>query len=151
MARLIDADELIEIAHRIRLDSRERIEQMIESAPTVDIDAITESHEQIGYDKGFRDGYAEALEVTDENEPKRHGQWIISEDRYFKTCSKCGAEVDVSMGLGIFVDGDEVDEMNYCPSCGAIMDEDRDYEHAVEQLEHNMTFEPTYNTEDGSM
>lgn len=36
MARLIDADELIEIAHRIRLDSRERIEQMIESAPTVD-------------------------------------------------------------------------------------------------------------------
>ena len=36
MARLIDADELIEIAHRIRLDSRERIERMIESAPTVD-------------------------------------------------------------------------------------------------------------------
>ena len=34
--RLIDADELIEIAHRIRLDSRERIERMIESAPTVD-------------------------------------------------------------------------------------------------------------------
>ena len=36
MARLIDADELIEIAHRIRLGSRERIERMIESAPTVD-------------------------------------------------------------------------------------------------------------------
>ena len=34
--RLIDADELIEIAHRIRLDSRERIERMIDSAPTVD-------------------------------------------------------------------------------------------------------------------
>lgn len=34
--RLIDADELIEVAHRIRLDSRERIEQMIESAPKVD-------------------------------------------------------------------------------------------------------------------
>ena len=36
MERLVDADELIEVAHRIRLDSRERIEQMIESAPTVD-------------------------------------------------------------------------------------------------------------------
>ena len=34
--RLIDADELIEIAHRIRLDSRERIEQMIERAPTIE-------------------------------------------------------------------------------------------------------------------
>lgn len=34
--RLIDADELIETAHRIRLDSRERIEQMIESAPTIE-------------------------------------------------------------------------------------------------------------------
>lgn len=34
--RLIDADELIEIAHRIRLDSREQIERMIETAPTVD-------------------------------------------------------------------------------------------------------------------
>ena len=33
--RLIDADELIERAHRDRLDSRELIEQMIESAPTV--------------------------------------------------------------------------------------------------------------------
>lgn len=33
--RLIDADELIERAHRERLDSRELIEQMIESAPTV--------------------------------------------------------------------------------------------------------------------
>ena len=33
--RLIDADALIERAHRERLDSRELIEQMIESAPTV--------------------------------------------------------------------------------------------------------------------
>ena len=32
----------------------------IEALPTVDIDAITESHEKIGYDKGFREGYAQA-------------------------------------------------------------------------------------------
>ena len=32
----------------------------IDELPTVDIDAITESHEKIGYDKGFRDGYAQA-------------------------------------------------------------------------------------------
>ena len=42
--RLVDADELIEIAHRIRLDSRERIEQMIESAPTVDAEPVRHGH-----------------------------------------------------------------------------------------------------------
>lgn len=36
--RLIDADGLIERAHRERLDSRELIEQMIESAPTVAVE-----------------------------------------------------------------------------------------------------------------
>jgi hypothetical protein len=33
--RLIDADELIEHAWRDRLDSRERIAEMIENAPTI--------------------------------------------------------------------------------------------------------------------
>lgn len=33
--RLVDADELIEKAYRERLDSRELIAQMIESAPTI--------------------------------------------------------------------------------------------------------------------
>lgn len=54
----------------------------------------------------------------------RHGRWTLSEDRYWKTCSECGAVVDVSMGLGIFVDDIEVDEMDYCPNCGAKMDEE---------------------------
>lgn len=40
MPRLIDAVELIEVAHRERLDSRERIERMIESAPTVDAEPV---------------------------------------------------------------------------------------------------------------
>lgn len=63
--------------------------------------------------------------------PVKHGRWSLSEDRYWKTCSECGAEVDVSMGLGIYIDDIEVNEMNYCPFCGAKMDEERiedDYE-----------------------
>ena len=36
MMRLIDADELTDRAYRERLDSRERIAQLIEAAPTID-------------------------------------------------------------------------------------------------------------------
>ena len=38
--RLISADDLIERAYRLRLDDRERVAQMIESAPTVDADPV---------------------------------------------------------------------------------------------------------------
>ena len=51
----------------------------------------------------------------------RTGHWILSEDRYWKTCSECGADVDVSLGLGLFVDNDEVSEKCFCPNCGADM------------------------------
>lgn len=43
-------------------------ELVIASMPTVDVveqkdlDAITEAHERAGYDRGFRDGYAQAIE-----------------------------------------------------------------------------------------
>lgn len=80
--RLIDADELIEIAHRIRLDSRERIERMIESAPTVD--------------------------------PVRHGHWTDRAKSILglptEACSECA---EWSIGY----------EKDYCPNCGAKMDE----------------------------
>lgn len=36
MMRLIDADELTDRAYRERLDSRELVAQMIESAPSID-------------------------------------------------------------------------------------------------------------------
>jgi len=49
------------------------------------------------------------------------GKWILSDDRCWKTCSECGADVDVSIGLGIYVNNDEVSEMCFCPNCGARM------------------------------
>ena len=60
--------------------------------------------------------------ISVDTESVKHGHWILSEDRYWKTCSECSAKVDVSIGLGIIVDDIEVDEMNYCPNCGAKMD-----------------------------
>lgn len=58
--RLIDADALIERAYRERLDSRELIAQMIESAPTVDA------------------------------EPVKHGKWRYDEALELEWCSECG-------------------------------------------------------------
>lgn len=40
---------------------------------------------------------------------------------------------------------------NYCPNCYAKMKGADDYERAIEQVEHDALYEPTYNSEDGSM
>lgn len=43
---------------------------------------------------------------------------------------------------------------NFCPNCGKYMrtkETDYDYERAVEQLEHDILYEPTFNQDDGSM
>lgn len=41
---------------------------------------------------------------------------------------------------------------DFCPNCGADMrTKETDYERAVEQLEHDMLYEPTFNQDDGSM
>lgn len=74
----------------------------------------------------------------------RHGHWEMKEDPYgffdeIPVCSECGHTTKLR------------ETYKYCPNCEAKMDEDRDYERAVEQLEHDMTFEPTYSPEDGSM
>lgn len=67
--RLIDADELIEIAHRIRLDSRERIERMIESAPTIDAVEVVRCKDCKFYDRGnctfWDDGYGAIVSSDD--------------------------------------------------------------------------------------
>ena len=52
------------LVHSIRLE--------IENMPTADVmelkelDKITEEHEKIGYEKGYRDGCAQAIEDADE-------------------------------------------------------------------------------------
>jgi len=37
----------------------------VENAPTIDVESLITQHEDIGYERGFRDGYAEALEAND--------------------------------------------------------------------------------------
>lgn len=109
MSRLIDADKVAEaIAWLDEYDFViwHDVQECIDKVPTVDIDAITASHEQIGFDKGFRDGYAQATSEV------RLGRWIncseIFSDGDFE-CSVCQKRV--------------WDNTDYCPNCGAKMDE----------------------------
>lgn len=83
-------------------------------------------------------------------DPVKHGHNTKDGVRWFR-CSECGWGMnDIYMADESMVE--DFDKFPYyCPYCGAKMNEDHDYEHAVEQLEHDMKFEPTYNPEDGSM
>ena len=79
--RLIDADELIEMAYRMRLDSREQIACMIESSPTIEPE-------------------------------QKQGKWIRLSN-YLAQCSICKDYIDNAISCGY----------NYCPNCGARMEE----------------------------
>lgn len=116
--RLIDADEaykvLTDYYHHKTEIQHDALKEAIERVPIVDIDAITESHERIGYDRGFRDGYAQAT-----SEEKR-GHWTdnghIGKRRWCSVCGGIAFEQYDDYGLA------EVTESDYCPSCGAKME-----------------------------
>lgn len=62
--------------------------------------------------------------------------------------------IDAVRKRGKWVGADSQYEPNFCPNCGADMrtkETDCDYERAVEQFEHDMLYEPTFNPDDGSM
>ena len=91
--RVIDADELIEHVWRDRLDSRERIANLVESMPTIKI--------------------IPAADVV----PVIHGRWlpIVSYNNTYK-CSECGRLlVDITDGLKMVAK-----HYPYC-HCGAKM------------------------------
>lgn len=81
--RLIDADELIERAYRERLDSRELIAQMIESAPTV------EPKHGHWANKGFEPVRCSVCGIT--VDAINGIPWAI---KGFKFCPHCGAKMD---------------------------------------------------------
>lgn len=52
---------------------------------------------------------------TMDAEPVRHGRWIKDGD--FLICLNCESEIDIKNSLGT------ENHKNYCPNCGAKMDE----------------------------
>lgn len=91
-------------------DAVEMAIQALKHASTIDLDSIIAEHEDIGYEKGRRDGFAEAIE---EAEPVRHGKWMKKPaykgaEFNIYTCSECGEPWWFTM--------------KYCGNCGAKMD-----------------------------
>lgn len=121
--RLIDADEIKKREHDVVLANGAKHRcfdtTMLYEIPTVDVDSLNAKHEGIGYEKGFRDGYAEALEETDNVPDKNVGKWIDAwrsawdgTRHWYRECSECGYERD----------DDNIDkDTKFCPNCGAYM------------------------------
>lgn len=86
----------------------------------------------------------------------KHGKWVernpLNSDKCrLIECDQCGNSYIVGFNVPY---EHWIDNRNYCEKCGADMrtkETDCDYERAVEQLEHDMLYEPTFNKDDGSM
>lgn len=157
MPRLIDADELHNALKKqqrwiVKREgftnegySYDQVHFAIDKMPTVDVESLIAKHEDIGYEKGYRDGYAEALEVTDDAEPteeqvkeycRKRGLVIVTSDLFNEMKARWSAE-PVRHGHWLSIGNtalaacqcgyitDRYKTYRYCPNCGAKMDEGR--------------------------
>ena len=74
------------------------------------------------YDKAYELAEYALRQVVLAEPERKTGRWIVSDDKDWHTCPVCDADIDVSMGTGIYVDNDEVNHVNYCPNCGCKME-----------------------------
>lgn len=113
MSRLIDADKLKKHYAWWNNEEKKVFDDIVDLQPTVDAESLITRHEDIGYERGYRDGYAEALEVTDDVEPVKHGHWVGVDDEPCNVweCDVCG-----------WIYEDDEPYYNFCPHCGAKMD-----------------------------
>lgn len=102
--RLIDADVIIKALDEALEDARNDgidlmdvlkmelfknfMKQIISYTPTVDTDGLNAAHEDIGYEKGYRDGYAEALYETDKAEPMPAIESTITYEQVKEYCRR---------------------------------------------------------------
>ena len=107
--RLIDADTLMEIL-TTAIRNMKGMAKFIASEDDPEIQMEIKAYTDIA------DGVKDMPTIDPE---RKTGRWIVSDDKYWHTCPFCNADIDVSMGTGVYVDNDEVNHVNYCPNCGA--------------------------------
>ena len=88
------------------------------------------------YVDGKEHKYYEQFEVDDaptiDAEPIRHGRWIKMSDAdgHYYACSECGEELyrewSFDRQFDIFPKKKSIDKTQFCPHCGAKMDEVND-------------------------
>ena len=94
-----------------------------------------------------------AIKILEQSESQK-GEWIYGEDEYGIDgyhCDQCGFFIPWDYTHKFI---DFIKDYHWCPSCRTPMrtkKTDYDYERAVDQLEHDMLYEPTFNQDDGSM
>ena len=96
MNRYIDADRLKKHyewweGEAKAKEFKEIFDEIIDAQPTADVverkdfDKITEAHEKIGYEKGYRDGYAQAMDEVVRCKDCAYKQYYFTNDMV-----KCG-------------------------------------------------------------
>lgn len=90
---------------------------------------IGKCNPEIFDDNGYANGWNAAIDIIQsapaaDVRPVVRGRWKLSDDLCWHTCSECGADIDVSVGLLCYVDNKEVCTHNFCPNCGADMREE---------------------------
>lgn len=123
--KLIDADTLL-------IKVQELIKEYERRVPKYSANDMLTSGKDAAMKWGYKaDGVEDVLKLIIDApiikaETIKHGRWIHSDDRNWLTCPFCDADVDVSVGILMYVDNDEVSHINFCPNCGARMDGDKE-------------------------
>lgn len=121
----------------------------------IDADALIDKYGEWYTEEGTEVGYIGTIKGIVDSMPtiepeRKRGRWIYKNDLKQFFCSECGFPSLTYDDTYIY----GMDLPNYCEDCGADMrtrETDCDYERTVEQLEHDMLYEPTFNPDDGSM
>lgn len=114
---IADSEECVRGWRRMRLIDADALKEYMKPTPRAMLLYCDTNNQRIW------EAECKEIDAQPTVDPIKHGHWIRSSDGYWDECSKCHASIDISMGSDLYdADGNEV-ENDWCPHCGAKMDE----------------------------